>query len=469
MKLLIFRLLLIIVALSPLPFGSNRPWSWSLLSTLIGILLLAWGVISVFDKGSQRVSLRRIWPVLALFILAVGWTVVQSSHLTPLDWHNPLWNRLSTVFKPEISSSITLDVDQTQTALMRLLSYAGVFWLSLQYCRSSGQAQQVFLTLSVTGTAYAIYGLINYFSGSEMILWFHKWAYRSDLTSTFVNRNNYATYAGLGLLCSIGVAFQITLDNIRGVFDNRRTVRAILESFFEQGWLFFAGFPIILTALLFTHSRGGFLSFAAGIMALLLGLHLSPTLKSHPIISRVKWGASITIAMMIIAIISLSGGILESRFSKTSLLEENRLKYYESTIRAINEIPLLGTGYGTFKQVFRIYKDPSLTTLVDKAHNTYLENAMELGLPAAFALVGAIAGLGIICLFGIRQRRRNIMYPIIGLAATVLVGAHSLVDFSLQIPAVAVTYALIMGAACAQSWPSTRTHSNTEPNKSGQA
>jgi len=34
-----------------------------------------------------------------------------------------------------------------------------------------------------------------------------------------------------------------------------------------------------------------------------------------------------------------------------------------------------------------------------------------------------------------------------------LVGAHSLVDFSLQIPAVAFTYALIMGAAVGQAKP----------------
>ncbi len=47
-------------------------------------------------------------------------------------------------------------------------------------------------------------------------------------------------------------------------------------------------------------------------------------------------------------------------------------------------------------------------------------------------------------------------YPCIGVAATALVGAHSFVDFSLQIPAVTATYCLLMGAACAQSWSSRR-------------
>ena len=39
-----------------------------------------------------------------------------------------------------------------------------------------------------------------------------------------------------------------------------------------------------------------------------------------------------------------------------------------------------------------------------------------------------------------------------GAAATVLAGAHGAVDFGIQIPAVAATYAAIMGAACAQAF-----------------
>jgi len=41
-----------------------------------------------------------------------------------------------------------------------------------------------------------------------------------------------------------------------------------------------------------------------------------------------------------------------------------------------------------------------------------------------------------------------------GISATVLVGIHSYFDFSLQMPAVAMTYACIMGIACAQSYSS---------------
>jgi len=42
------------------------------------------------------------------------------------------------------------------------------------------------------------------------------------------------------------------------------------------------------------------------------------------------------------------------------------------------------------------------------------------------------------------SRQRNWIYPAIGFSSTVLVAAHSVVDFSLQIPALAVTYAAML-------------------------
>ena len=86
------------------------------------------------------------------------------------------------------------------------------------------------------------------------------------------------------------------------------------------------------------------------------------------------------------------------------------------------------------------------------AHNTYLENALELGVPAAAALVLAIGWIVIICVSAVLRHRRQAFLPCLGVSATVLVGLHATVDYSLQIPAVAMAYAAILGAACAQSF-----------------
>ena len=48
-------------------------------------------------------------------------------------------------------------------------------------------------------------------------------------------------------------------------------------------------------------------------------------------------------------------------------------------------------------------------------------------------------------------RQENEMIPCVAAGICFLVGAHSLVDFSLQIEAIAVTFMAVLGAGVAQS------------------
>ena len=57
----------------------------------------------------------------------------------------------------------------------------------------------------------------------------------------------------------------------------------------------------------------------------------------------------------------------------------------------------------------------------------------------------------LMCVKGVANRRRNVVLPAIGIGATVLLGLHSVVDFSLQIPGITASYAFLLGLACAQS------------------
>ena len=49
-------------------------------------------------------------------------------------------------------------------------------------------------------------------------------------------------------------------------------------------------------------------------------------------------------------------------------------------------------------------------------------------------------------------RRRNRIYPVAALGATAVIAFHSAFDFSLQIPAIALTYAVILGLGVSQSF-----------------
>ena len=57
----------------------------------------------------------------------------------------------------------------TLSGLVRLLAYAGIFWIALQYCRRAGRARQVLLAIVYSGLAYALYGVAVHLIGSDVI------------------------------------------------------------------------------------------------------------------------------------------------------------------------------------------------------------------------------------------------------------------------------------------------------------
>ena len=59
--------------------------------------------------------------------------------------------------------------------------------------------------LAAIAVAYALYGLVVQLGGFEMVAWEEKRHYQDSVTSTFINRNSYGTFAGIGLLVICGL------------------------------------------------------------------------------------------------------------------------------------------------------------------------------------------------------------------------------------------------------------------------
>src|SRR5260370_19172369 len=122
-------------------------------------------------------------------------------------------------------------------------------------------------------------------------------------------------------------------------------------------------------------------------------------------------------------------------------------------VRSILDRPFLGHGSGTFADIFPVYRDRSISVWGTwlEAHNTYLEILQGLGLVFGSMLLVSLALLGWRCVKGALTRRENAAIPRVAAAATVLVGVHALVDFSLQIQAVSLTFLAILGAGVGQA------------------
>lgn len=444
-----YKFFLYTLLLAPIPFGANRPWAWSLYAILLGLIGLIASVAVLTNRTEMRISIQPVKYPLYLTCIPIAWSLLQFSNLAPLNWTHPFWQLAGEHLPQPVEPHISLTPSETATALMKLCSYLLVFFISLQFNRNSIHAALTLKSIAYAGLAYAVYGLVIYLGQYNTLLWFDAWAPMNAVNSTFVNRNSYATYAGLTLLSGLPLLF----EKIQSCFQYGLNSHYGRQYFFEhalvRGWLPLLLIIIITTALLLSQSRGGFSSTAISVLAFFITLLLSRKIKNNAaimallvVITAVSWGT-----------LSQSGDKLVERLDSTALENEERFLVYDILSKANVENRWLGVGYGSFYRSFRLYRDETIAGYFDMAHNTYLENIFELGLLQASALFIGIFWTALICLRGVWVRRKHWIYPAIGFSASLLVGAHALVDFSLQIPAVAFTYALIMGTAVGQALP----------------
>jgi O-antigen ligase len=242
----------------------------------------------------------------------------------------------------------------------------------------------------------------------------------------------------------------VLIANILNKKIDPRTRRAFLLSMADSllghaRWLVL-GLIVCSGSLLMSHSRGGLISTLAAVLVLMMLILVAPAARAPW-----RWWFTGFVAVGCIAIVLLTGASTFDRLDALTSDAEMRPKINTAVLRAVGDNWLSGTGYGSFADVFPLYQPLSVVGFVDLAHDDYLENALELGVPAAGLLFAAVLYLGGRCLVGVFRRRRDVIYPLAGTAATVLVGVHSALDFSLQIPAVAVSYAVILGIGVAQS------------------
>ncbi len=454
-----FGVLIFVISIAPLPLGSNSTLFVAFLAIVTSVALVCWTISLGLGGANLHIETNTLkWPILIYFAVC-SWVFIQWSSLTPPLFADPIWQSMSEVLNVPLQSHISVNPDATIAGLINLLVYGTVFWLTFQMTQTSERAWMLIRAIAYTGCAYATYGIIIYMMGNEWVVIYPKTDYLDSLTSTFVNRNSYATFSGLALLC----AAALLLNHMKYYFALKHPFRAklaiIIEELAAKSSLKTLAVLTIIISLLLSASRGGIFSSVIGLITLLLiywGQQRSNV--RHTIF------AVTTLVVLGSILVTISGNYFSKRMESSdinaSVVFRNYM--YALTWEAIKSSPFTGTGLGTYADVIPAYKEDRIGAPLqrwDKAHNTYLENALELGLPAAAMLNLSIALVALTAAGGISRRRRDKLIPSLGVCATILVALHSLVDFSLQIPAVTLLYVSIMGVAASQSWSTTSSNS----------
>lgn len=441
------------LAWAPFWFGSNDLLAWGINAVLFPGLLAIYELLLLMRGERHPVGIRNIKVPAALFATVVLWILFQNATWTPAWLHHPIWQMAADALSRPIDGSISVNRDLTSLALLRLITAASVFWLATQLCRNSSRASFLLWSVAVLGCAYAAYGI---FAVALRPGWFENPFSRGVVTSTFINQNSFASYAGVVLIALCGLALNLYRHEFKAVAGSIRfRIATFIEVTGQKGAAFFGGILVILVALLLSGSRGGVVSTALGL--LILG---ALTLMVRNKQFAEQRGAIIAIGALLLATAFLAfSDLVIGKITVQGFRDESRMAAYTITVRSILNAPLLGYGYGTFADVFPMFRDQSVGTWGkwQMAHNTYLEVFQGLGLLFGSMLVASVVLLVIRCVKAAITRRENESIPCVAASVAFLLGVNALVDFSLQMQAIAITFMAILGAGVAQSESSRRT------------
>lgn len=448
-----FWLFVICIAWAPFPLGSNRPWSWSLLALLVTAAWLLW-CCSVWSKPEVLGrALRKLLGPTILALIVLGWAIVQILPVIPMSWAHPVWRIAAGIMGRSVAPTISVSPWRSETELMKLVVYVMAFFMALVFARESKRASDLINALIMIGAIYAVYGFaLKLMEYSQFELFYGMPLGQShDLTGPFVNRDNYATYEGLIGLCAASRLAWASWQETN-VVHLRTQLSGIANYILRRGAVWLVAGVLAFSIVISTGSRGGNIATWAAATAMIL-IALAIAVRKR----RALLGIICALAVLVIGLLLLqmNGASLASRLNEMAAngaTDTTRLLLWRDAIAMIHAAPFTGWGLGTYQVVYPLFTRASMPFIMDKAHNDYLELAAGWGLPAAIAWWAMLIWLVGICWRAIFVRRSNRLFPTLGVGASILVGIHSVFDFSLQMPAIALTYAIILGVGVAQAF-----------------
>ncbi len=196
---------------------------------------------------------------------------------------------------------------------------------------------------------YAAYGIIVELAGIDRVLWYPKKGIGDYgvLSSTFLSRNNFATYGGLGLICAVTLMFKPAMRKGDMGVSWRFATQAVFEYLFARTWIMMVAAGILFASILMTQSRTGVAVAILGISAY-LGFFAMTRKRRRFIMAG---GAAIVVCAC--AIFGIGGDGTLDRLSLLPDAASERYAVYEHTVDGIKDTPWSGRARDPSLKFFR--------------------------------------------------------------------------------------------------------------------
>ena len=345
----------------------------------------------------------------------------------------------SAIRNPKSEMPLSLFPFMTKIEFFKWLALTGLFIFLLRWKISDNRyriTSHLIIAIFLVGVFESLYGIFEFFSGHRHILNLDWSSHISSVTGTFLNRNYFAGYLLMVIPLSIGFLFSREAAQHRRFRGWRNRLSSL------DGKTLLIGFGVILMilGLVLSASR-------MGIVSLLISFSLISILFRNPHgrqrVSRIPI-LIFGLAVLWAAWIGLDAVI--SRFFTASEGLESRWMIWVNTFGIFKDFPLLGSGLGTFTEVFSMYRSFHVVGLHTHAENDFLQLASEVGVVGVGLLLVLFLFLFYKAASGIRSLRHGEPQRYIGIGGLVGILAlmfHSIVERNIQVPANAFLYTVM--------------------------
>ncbi|HKY44199.1 MAG TPA: O-antigen ligase family protein [Pyrinomonadaceae bacterium] len=411
MRKLIFGLLVALIAIAAIPYGTVEAW-WkaAFVCAVFAICIVA--IIESLVSGANRIEGGSVLlPMLALSVLAFVQTISLGS--------NNVWN------------AISADPFQTRFFVLQMLALTVFLALLYRYANTEPRVRVLVYTILGVAVASAVFGLLRHTTQQEtgFVLPLLR---QNQGYGQFINKNHFAYLMemafglGLGILIAGGIAR-------------------------DRVMIYLALLLPIWTGLVLANSRGGILAMLAQVLvAALLLMSLQPSSFVRSSVVKVALVVAL-VAGVLFGTFWVGGDRLATNFeaarsefnpdAATSRDGVSRNEIWRASLKMFAAHPFLGVGLGGYWIGITAYHDASGLMTPQEAHNDYLE------LLSSGGLIGFAIGVWFVVNV-VRMVRKNLSVDtgfrravrfgaVLGLTG---VAAHSLVDFGLHILINAVVF-----------------------------
>lgn len=392
---------------------------------LLAIPIILWSLLA--HRGTPLPKAAR--QLLVLLFLAALIVVVQLVPLPPSIWtelpgREPFAEGFRMLGQPLPWAPLSLAPHRTLSSALWTLPPIAVF-LGMIRLGNFKPSWLAWTLVTVTTVAVAL-GALQVSGGPDSPLYFYEIANRGLSTGFFANSNNMAqmlvvTIPFLGALYLAGQRDRQSVQKSSGLFVVLAgALSVLLVGIGVNGSLAGIGLAVpasAATVLMIVFRRRAVPLWAAGVGAVLLA----------------------TAAVAVLNAPAQSSLMAE----EANRAEESRLAQLKSSLVVVRDFMPVGSGIGTFPELYPRYEDPAKVTrwYLNHVHNDYVELTLETGV-AGIILILLFLLWWLSRVFAIWRAEEPDHFARAATIASAVMLAHSLVEFPLRTVALSALFAV---------------------------